>query len=333
MKKSKFVIITLIMIFLLAGCSKADYPARKIQIIVPYSAGGTTDLVARAFAQVLAEEIGRDVSVVNQPGASGSVGTISAYQADRDGYTLLLSADSLGIQRVMDLSELSFDDFQPIILLTNDPKVIVVNADSPYESASELFEAMESQGLNMSYTGPGGSGHVQALLYEKLGAKLTLTPFPGGLDAIIALMGKQVDFTNSNASVVWEYVESGHLRVLAVAGNTPLSLDPSVALLEEELPGAGELMDLAFTPLSLLVSQGTPDEIVETLREAAKRATENPLWLEYIEKSGQEVLYERYDSPEKMTEFFKRFEAEMSWLLYDGGAAKKSPEEFGIKRP
>lgn len=329
----KKISLILLILLLLTACQAQEFPSRNIQIIVPYSPGGTTDLVARSFAKALGEELGVDVSVLNQAGASGSVGTLSAYQAKHDGYTLLFSADSLGIQRVMDLSDLSFDDFEPIMLVSNDPKIIVTHAEGPYQNISDLFQAMREKGLSMSYTGPGGSGHIQALLYEKLGAKLTLTPFPGGLDAILALMGKQVDFTNSNASVVWEYIESGHLKALAVCGNTPLVLDPSIPLLGDEIPGAAELMDLPFTPLSLLVGKDTPPEIVEKLRVAAKKATQNPEWIEYMNKSGQEILYTQYPEPEDMVRFFKRFESEMSWLLYDAGVSVHSPEKFGILRP
>ena len=329
----KMTVLLLILLLFISGCSSSDYPSRTVQLIVPYSPGGTTDLVARAFAEVFSQELGTEVTVVNQPGASGSVGSIAVHDAKPDGYTLLVSADSLGIQRVMGLSQLSFHDFEPILLLTNDPKVIVVGKDSPYKSAAELFGAMKDKGLSMSYTGPGGSGHVQALLYESLGAKLTLTPFPGGLDAIVALMGGQVDFTNSNASVVREYLKSGDLKALAVCGSKALSDDPSVPLLEDEVQGAKELMDLPFTPLSLLAGKDVPEEILVKLREAAQKAIATDQWKDYVKTSGLEPLYEDYPSLEDMKAFFTKFESRMSWLLHDAGVTEKSPEDFGIKRP
>ncbi len=325
--------LLLIFILLLAGCSSQDFPNRSVQLIIPYSPGGTTDLVARAFAESFSKELGVDVTIINQPGASGSVGTLAVHDAKPDGYTLLVSADSLGIQRVMGLSTLSFGDFEPILLLTNDPKVIVVGKDSPYTTAGELFNAMREKGLSMSYTGPGGSGHVQALLYESLGAKLTLTPFPGGLDAIVALLGNQVDFTNSNASVVREYLESGDLKALAVCGSKPLQIDASVPLLEDEVEGAKELMDMPFTPLSLLANKDVPEDVLETLREAAKRAVESEEWKNYIASSGQETLYTEYSTVEEMKSFFSSFESRMSWLLYEAGVTESSPEEFSIPRP
>lgn len=326
-------LLFLLLLLLLSSCGRQDFPSHSVQLIVPYSPGGTTDLVARAFAKVFSQELGTEVTVVNQAGASGSVGTIAAHQAKPDGYTLLVSADSLGIQRVMGLSELSFDDFAPITLLTNDPKVIVVGKESPYKDAKELFNAMKEKGLTMSYTGPGGSGHVQALLYESLGAKITLAPFPGGLDAIVALLGGQVDFTNSNYSVVHEYLLSGDLKALAVCGPKKLSLDPSVPLLEEQIPEAKELMNLPFTPLSLLVNQEVPQEVLEKLRDAAKKTLESQEWKDYVKSSGLEALYEDYPSEEKMKEFFRSFQSRMSWLLQDAGVTQESPESFGIPRP
>ena len=104
-------------------------------------------------------------------------------------------------------------------------------------------------------------------------------------------------------------------------------------LLEDEVEGAKELMDMPFTPLSLLANKDVPEDVLETLREAAKRAVESEEWKNYIASSGQETLYTEYSTVEEMKSFFSSFESRMSWLLYEAGVTESSPEEFSIPRP
>lgn len=192
-------------------------------MIIPYGAGGTTDLVGRQLAIALEKQLGQTIIVENKAGASGSVGTEAALEAKPDGYTLLLTADSLGTQRVMGISEMSYGDFSPILPIANDPKVMVVAKDSPYETIQDLLDAMkENPGkIKMSYTGPGGSGHIQALLLNRYGYEPALTAYNSGAEGITAVMGHQVDFTNSNYSTVASYIESGDLKLLAVCSVEP----------------------------------------------------------------------------------------------------------------
>jgi tripartite-type tricarboxylate transporter receptor subunit TctC len=176
------------------------YPQKPITMIVPYGAGGTTDISGRQLAIQLEKHLGKSITVINQGGASGSIGARTVLDAKSDGYTVLFTAESLGTQRVMGLSEMSYDDFTPIMVAVNDPKVIVVHKDSPYQTLQDLVNDIKSRPgkVKMSYTGPGGSGHVQALIYNKMGLDMALTAYPGGADCIVAVLGRQVEFTNSN---------------------------------------------------------------------------------------------------------------------------------------
>ncbi|MGH0054224.1 MAG: Bug family tripartite tricarboxylate transporter substrate binding protein, partial [Sphaerochaetaceae bacterium] len=177
----------------------ASYPNKPITMIVPYGAGGTTDISGRQLAIQLEKHLGKSITVINQGGASGSIGARTVLDAKSDGYTVLFTAESLGTQRVMGLSNMSYDDFTPIMVAVNDPKVIVVGKDSPYETLQDLVDDIKDRPgkVKMSYTGPGGSGHVQAMIYGKFGMEMALTAYPGGADCILAVLGNQVDFTNS----------------------------------------------------------------------------------------------------------------------------------------
>ncbi|MBQ4417104.1 MAG: tripartite tricarboxylate transporter substrate binding protein, partial [Butyrivibrio sp.] len=161
------------------GHSQQAYPQKQITMIVPYGAGGTTDLIGRQFAAALEKELGQKIVVENMAGASGSVGARAALDASPDGYTLLFTADSLGTQRVMGISDMSYDDFEPVIAVGDDPKVMVVASDAPYADADALFDTMrENPGkIRMSYTGPGGSGHVNALIMNRYGLEPALTAY------------------------------------------------------------------------------------------------------------------------------------------------------------
>jgi tripartite-type tricarboxylate transporter receptor subunit TctC len=317
-----------------AGKKEGAYPARAITMIVPYSAGGTTDLTGRRFAVLLGRQLGQSVTVVNQAGASGAVGAKTVLDSPADGCTVLYCAESLGTQRVMGLSRMSYDDFIPIMIVVNDPKVIVVKKGK-YNTLKELVDDIRARPgkVKMSYTGPGGSGHVQALVYNKFGLNAALTAYSGGGDAIVAVLGDQVDFTNSNYSTVTGYVESGDMALLGVSAAVRLPTHPGVPTLAEIIPESAKYLEVPFTPLSLMVSRNTPAGVVQILRAAAEKVTQSPEWKEYVKQNCLEELYLKYPNEAAMRQFYADWESYVSWLLYDAGAAKFSPGQFGIKRP
>ncbi len=303
-------------------------------MVIPYGIGGTTDKVGRELAKALEKELGEKIVVVNQKGASGSVATNSVYEATSDGYTMLLTADSLGTQRVMGLSERSYDDFYPVLVVANDPKVIVVKGDSKYHTIQDLLSDMERKDkkVKMSYTGPGGSGHVQSLVYEKLGYDTELIPYSGGMDCIVALLGDQVDFTNSNYSTVSSFVESGELKILAVASNERLKKHPDVPALSEVVTDEEGYLNLAFTPLTLLVKNDTDVEIKNALTNAAKRAVTDKDWNAFMESNMIDKLYEKYPDEKSARAFFSDWQSKVCYLLHDAGVTKYDPATFDIKR-
>lgn len=310
------------------------YPQKPITMIVPYGAGGTTDISGRQLAMQLEKHLGKSITVINQGGASGSIGARTVLDAKSDGYTVLFTAESLGTQRVMGLSEMSYDDFTPIMVAVNDPKVIVVHKDSPYQTLQDLVNDIKSRPgkVKMSYTGPGGSGHVQALIYNKMGLDMALTAYPGGADCIVAVLGRQVEFTNSNYSTVTGYLESGDLKLLGISALQRLEAHPEVPTLDEILPGSQKYLGNPFTPLSLLVKADVPATVVQILREAASKAVQEQAWKDFVAKNSLDKLYEKYPDEASMRSFFTEWESLVSWLLYDNGAAKISPEKFGIKK-
>ena len=331
---SFLVLFALILALLLPRAFAAAFPQKPITLIVPYSAGGTADLTARQLAIQLKKHLDVPITVINQAGASGSIGTKTALDAPADGYTLLLSADSLGTQRVMGISEMSYADFRAITPLVNDPKVIVVAGDSGYHTIEQLLVDIASRPgkIKMSYTGPGGSGHVQSLIYNRFGLDMALIAYPGGAEALLAVLGKQVDFTNANFSTIRGYVDSGDLRLLAVSADKRLSAYPGVPALAEVIAGSDALMRIPYTPLSLLVNKNVPEEVFRTLQAATQQALAEPDWLTYCRDNVLDQLFALYQTEEAIQRFYTDWESLVSWLLYDAGAAAHSPAQFDIPR-
>ncbi|MDO5033502.1 MAG: tripartite tricarboxylate transporter substrate binding protein [Eubacteriales bacterium] len=313
----------------------SDYPKKAITMIVPYGAGGTTDLAGRQLALRLEKHLGQSITVINQPGASGAVGCQTVLDAPSDGYTILFTAESLGTQRVMQLSKMSYDDFRPIMVTVNDPKVIVVNKNSKYQTLQELVDDIKANPgkVKMSYTGPGGSGHVQSLIYEAAGLESALTAYTSGSDCIVAVLGDQVDFTNSNFSSVASYIDGGELRLLAVSSTDPIAKYPDVPTFASVVPETADAFETPFTPLSLLVKKDVPEEVVKALREAANKSIQDEEWKKFVEENSLEELYLKYKTEEEMMSFYKDWESKVSWMLFDAGAAPESPEKFDIPKP
>ena len=341
MKKITALLLILCLLSALTACAagretgEGDYPFRTVTMIVPYGAGGTTDLVGRELAAAMGRAMGLSFVIDNQPGASGSIGCQAALDAPHDGSVLLFAADSLGTQRVMGISDMSYADFSPIAVVANDPKVIVVAKDSPFETIDALLEeiAARPNAVQMAYTGPGGSGHVQALIMNQFGYLPALTAYSSGSDGIVAVMGGQVVFTNANFSTVADFIAAGELRLLAVCATERMEQYPEVPALSELLPGSEALLSIPYTPLSLLVAADVPEDVQQKLREGCRQALADPKFVAFMEKNSIDKLYEVYRSPEEMRAFYADWESTVCWLMADAGATMHSPEEFGIPRP
>lgn len=339
MKKSLIVLLLFVVVisslFAQGAAETSAYPEKAITMIIPYGAGGTTDVSGRKFAALLSKELGVAVTVVNQGGASGSIGCQAALDANPDGYTVLFTAESLGTQRVMGLTDLSYDNYKIISTMVNDPKVIVVAKDSKYITLADLLADMKANPgkIKMSYTGPGGSGHVQGLIMEKLGYVPALTAYSSGADCYRAVLSGEVAFTNSNISTVKALIQSGDLRLLGVSSNVKLSIYPDAPLFEEVDPAAAPYMKNAFTPLNFLVSNQVDDSVVEVLRNATKKVVESAEWKSFIKDNALEELYLQYPTVEATKEFYKNWESMVSWMLFDAGVTKYSPADFGIAKP
>lgn len=312
----------------------ADYPTKPLTMIIPYGAGGTTDTWGRKLAVLLEKYLGQSITVTNQGGASGSIGSQFVKEQPSDGYTLLVCAETMGTYRTMNICDLGYDDFTVISPLVGDPKVLVVGKDSKYNTLEELLEDIKANPgkITMSHSGPGGSGHNQGLVLKELGYEVAMTSFDSGNDALLGVIGGQVDFTNPNISTLGGYIESGDVKPLAVFSSERMEAYPDIPAFTETVPESEKYLNIPYTLLSFVVNNDTPQEVVDVLKAASAKVFADLEWTDFVKANAADPVFEKYTEDAAIQEFYDNWKSVICWLQYDNGVAEKSPEEFGIKK-
>lgn len=254
----------------------AAFPVKPIRLVVPFPAGGPTDLVARPFAQLLSETLTQPVVVDNRSGAGGSIGADIVAKANPDGYTLLLGTVGTHAINPALYHKLPYDavkNFTPLGLIASAPVAVVVNPDTPYNSLAELVAAAKkSPGtINFGSAGNGTPGHLTGEMFAKAaGIVLKHVPYKGSAPAVSDLLGGQIPLMFDPVQSVLQQVRAGKLRVLAVSSNARSSVLPKVPTLAE----AGLKGFEATAWWALYAPAGLPTAIGEKLSGEARRIVE-----------------------------------------------------------
>lgn len=255
-----------------------SFPAKPITLVVPHSAGGTSDILARTVAAEAAKTLGQTIVIDNKGGANGTIAAKQVASSAPDGYTLLLAtASTHGINPSL-YSRISYDavkDFTPVTLLATVPNVLVVGPNVKARNVQELIAYIRSQGdkTNMGSAGAGTPGHLAGEMF-KSEAKLEFThvPYKGGSPAITDLIGGQIDFMFTTIPGVLPHVKAGTLRALAVTSPERSSAMPDVPTMAESgLPGFQ-----AVSWHGIVAPAGTPDAVVAQLNQALSSALAAP---------------------------------------------------------
>ena len=309
----------------------ADYPENDINGYIAWAAGGATDTISRVIAIYAQDELGANIILQNKTGASGGIATEFVYQQPNDGYSLLFNAENPPLYEVMDISTITYDQFYPVLLFGAQVPVIIVAADSPYQSITQLLaDAAARPGeLSIGITGAGGLPfNVTAMLQATSGVEFNQIPFDGDSSVVSALMGGHVDISVVNYSAAAELAQGGRLRILTVMDNQRLEQEPDVEAIGEALPEYQHYFPWgAF--FGVFVDDRCPDEVKETLTNAFLRAYESQPFQEYLEENYIQPLGL---SGNEAKDYILRWQSISAWLLEDAGAAAVSPAQLGIPR-
>ena len=311
----------------LTPVNAAEYPERQITAIVPFAPGGPTDIMARTIAPLAEAHLKQAIVVRNASGGNGSIGAKEAQGKKADGYTILVTAENLASYRVMGVSPLSFADFDPIILLARGVPVIVTKPDSRWQTVNDLIqETRQKPGeVKIATTGPTGVSGIVATI---LGTKFNMVPFKSEGEIITAVLGGHTDVATVGLLSVADYIKTGKLKALAVVNDKKLSGHPEWAALGEAMPEYAK--HLPWGPFyGVWVRKGVSAEVQAKLKDAFTKAANDPKFQEFVAKN--EMLPMNLVDAEAL-KFASEFTSRTSWLLFDGGAAQKSPADFGIPR-
>ncbi len=316
-----------------SGANAAEWtPEQPITIIVPWSAGGSTDQVTRVVAGELEGALGQKVVIVNQPGASGSVGTKNAWEAPHDGYTWAAGAASdLGTYPVLGMLDTQLGEWALFLDVAN-VAVIGVNPDSPYQDVNQLIDAMKANPgqVSVATAGLSSAGHnAMEAIAQQTGVEYKHVTYDGGNPAVIATVAGETEVTTQLAAEQAEMIRANRLRPLAVIGTEPLELAGygTIPPITEVIPD----ISLATNYFGIWTPKDVPPEVLETMEAVwADKIANSQALKDYAANRG--ALFTPYagdDAQDRAMGMVRQ----NAWLLFDGGKAAASPDKFGIERP
>jgi tripartite-type tricarboxylate transporter receptor subunit TctC len=267
----------------------AEFPTKEVQIIIPWAAGGATDLIFRALAATTGKYLGKAVVVVNRPGGAGAVGYTEGMQAKPDGYILTAAVTPLTIVPHQVKTAFTYKNFEPILNVVDDPSMFLVRADAPWKSLKEFLDYAKKNPdmITVGNAGAGGGVHLVALAFEKAaGVKFNHIPFAGGGPAVTAILGGHVNAVSVSPPEGISHVQAGKLKIIALFANKRLEMFPDVATVSEQ--GINFVMGMWR---GLIAPQGTPPEVIKKLHDAFKKGMEDPVLIKNAKDMAVNLSY------------------------------------------
>ena len=286
-----------LLLSLCAGLAGAQdsYPSKPITMVVPFPPGGVADVVGRPVAEAMARHLNQSVVVINRAGAGGGIGMAQVAKAAPDGYTVLMALSSLVVlpeaDRILNrppMFELS--QLIPVARMTADPTVLVVRADSPWKTYQEFIAYARSNPSKITFGSSGNYGTMHVPMEQLKAASNTFmlhVPYTGAGPAIVGLLGGQVEALATGPASAVSHIKSGRLRALAHWGEGRLALLPDV-------PSFKELgVNIAYSQWAgLFAPAGTPQPVVDKLREAARAAARDERTIQAMTSAGTQFQYQ-----------------------------------------
>jgi tripartite-type tricarboxylate transporter receptor subunit TctC len=312
-------VAALMLAFCASGAFAQAYPNKPIRIIVPYAAGGTSDILARQIGPELNRAWGQPVVVENRPGANGNVGADMVAKSAPDGYTLLLTDLGGLVISASVYPKLPFNpakDFTPVVMVSYSPHVLAVNPDVEVKNVKELVTLAKAWPgkLNFAISGIGGAPQLAGIEFaQRMGIDWTYIPYKGGADAITGVVGRQAHVLFNGMLATWPHVTSGRLRAIAISSAKRVAAAPDTPTVAEQgLPGfeTGSYQGVVG-PL------GIPRETVAKLNAELIKILNTAEMKERFAKQGTEV---RTDTPESLGKWMGTEQAKWAKVVKDSCA-------------
>lgn len=284
--------------------AQGSYPTKPVRVVVGFSAGGTTDVVARIMAKELTEKLGQSFIVENRPGGGSNIATEAVKIAQPDGYNLLFVAVTSAINQTL-YPNVKFDlnrDFDAVALGAKVPNILVVHPSVPASTVPDFIEWARANNDKIAYasSGSGTSIHMAAEMFKvRTGLKTQHIPYKGSAPAVTDLIGGQVQFMFDNMPASWPHVQSGKLKALAVTTNSRSASAPDVPTLEE----SGVQPFDVTSWFGLIAPKGTPQDIINTLNQAMNAAFDKPEVQQAYAKLG---AVSQKNSPQDFSQFIAK---------------------------
>ena len=300
--------------------AQAEFPTHPINLVVPFAAGGSTDLVGRIVAEAMSKQLGQNVLVVNQAGAGGVVGATAVADATPDGYTILMGTIATHALSASLYATPPFDpsaDFTPISLLATVPNVLLVNPDFPANTVEELIAKLKAEPEQHAYasSGNGTPLHLSGELFKSMtGTDMVHVPYQGSGPALVDALSGSVPIIFDNLPSASEHMKAGTLRPLAVTTLERSASFPDVPTMDEAgVPGyATNTWNALFAPA------GTPPEVIEKLNAAAVAAVNDPAVKQPLADAGAVVVG---STPEELAEHVKSEVARWAPVIAEAGVS------------
>lgn len=263
-----------------------EFPKKNVNLVVPFGAGGGTDAVARKLSNIAEKELGKSVIIVNKTGGAGAVGMTYGAKSKKDGYTLTMITREIISLPLMNLSPISYKDFDLVNLINMDPAIILVNKDSKYNNVKDLIEDAKANPGKVKFASTAKPNFYALAIEIQEGIKFNHIPYNGASEAIPSVLGNHSDITIVNPGEAIGQIKSGQLRPLGIMATERL----------ENLPEVPTLKELGYDIVSgtwrgLAVPKGTDPKIIESLNQAFETAAKSDEFKEFMNNSNFGIKY------------------------------------------
>jgi tripartite-type tricarboxylate transporter receptor subunit TctC len=301
------------LLFAAFAAQAQPFPSKAVRLVVPFSAGGSTDIISRTLGQKLSEMWGQPVVIDNRPGGSTIIGTDVVAKSAPNGYTLLVAPASFAIVPSL-IDKLPYDpvkDFEPITLINTTPLVVVVNLSVPAKSIQELIALAKARPgvLNFGSAGAGGSNHLAGELFNVMaGVRIVHIPYKGNAPALTDLVGGHVDLVFNGLTSALPLIQTGKLRPLAVTSLTRSGALPDIPTLDEV--GLKGFQAVAWNGLA--APARTPKDVIRRINADVLKVIRSREFVEQLKAEGSDPVG---DSPEQFAAFLREETAKWNKVI------------------